>query len=82
VTPDAVSGRRTKQLLTEAILNNDFMKHLDFSQIQQIVDAMHSVDYSKGSVIIKERDVGTHVFVIEGINYTVRLSSLTAGKRR
>jgi len=63
--------RRTKQLLIEAILNNDFMKHLDFTQIQQIVDAMHLVDYSKGSVIIRERDVGTHVYVIEGtMNYT------------
>jgi len=46
------------------------MKHLDVSQIQQIVDAMHSVDYSKGSVIIKERDVGTHVYVIEGTSQT------------
>lgn len=53
--------------MTEAILSNDFMKHLDLAQIQQIVDAMHSVDYIKSSVIIKERDVGTHVFVIEGI---------------
>jgi len=62
-----VTRYRTKQLLTEAILSNDFMKHLDYTQIQQIVDAMHAVDYAKGSVIIKERDVGTHVFVIEGI---------------
>ena len=57
-------------MLTEAILNNDFMKNLDLTQIQQIVDAMHSVDYSKGSVIIKEHDVGTHVYVIEGIVHT------------
>jgi len=47
-------------------LSNDFMKHLDYTQIQHIVDAMHAVDYGKGSVVIKERDVGTHVFVIEG----------------
>jgi len=46
------------------------MKHLDLSQIQQIVDAMHSVDYAKGSIIIKERDVGTHVYVVEGIILT------------
>jgi len=52
--------------LTEAILGNDFMKHLDLAQIRQVVDAMHSVDYTSGSVIIKERDVGTHVYVIEG----------------
>ena len=57
---------RTKQLLTEAILSNDFMKHLDYAQIQQIVEAMHAVDYAKDSVVIKERDIGTHVFVIEG----------------
>ena len=43
------------------------MKHLDVTQIQQIVDAMHSVDYCKGSVIVTERDVGTHVYAIEGI---------------
>ena len=57
---------RTKQLLTDAILGNDFMKHLDVTQIQQVVDAMHSVEYGKDSVIIRERDVGTHVYVIEG----------------
>ena len=63
--------------MTEAILSNDFMKHLDYSQTQQIVDAMHSVDYVKGSVIIKERDVGTHVFVIEGNHTPAVINPLT-----
>jgi len=67
----SVMTHRTKTLLMDAILNNEFMKHLDLSQMKQIVDAMHSVDYSKGSVVIRERDIGTHVYVIEGTSYSV-----------
>jgi len=57
---------RSKELIKEAILDNDFMKNLELSQIQEIVDCMYPVDYGKDACIIKEGDVGSLVFVMEG----------------
>ncbi|XP_040922734.1 cGMP-dependent protein kinase 1 isoform X1 [Toxotes jaculatrix] len=56
---------RSKELIKDAILDNDFMKNLELSQIQEIVDCMYPVDYGKDSCIIKEGDVGSLVFVME-----------------
>lgn len=42
------------------------MKNLELSQIQEIVDCMYPVDYGKDSCIIKEGDVGSLVYVMEG----------------
>ncbi len=42
------------------------MKNLEMSQIQEIVDCMYPVDYEKNSCIIKEGDVGSLVYVMEG----------------
>lgn len=42
------------------------MKNLEISQIQEIVDCMYPVDNGKDSCIIKEGDVGSLVFVMEG----------------
>ena len=47
-------------------MDNDFMKNLESAQIKEIVDCMHPVEYAKGSLIIKEGDVGSSVFVMEG----------------
>ncbi|XP_042623002.1 cGMP-dependent protein kinase 1-like isoform X2 [Cyprinus carpio] len=57
---------RSKELIKEAILDNDFMKNLELSQIQEIVDCMYPVEYDKDSCIIKEGDVGSLVYVMEG----------------
>ncbi|XP_056101911.1 cGMP-dependent protein kinase 1 isoform X2 [Rhinichthys klamathensis goyatoka] len=56
---------RSKELIKEAILENDFMKNLELSQIQEIVDCMYPVEYDKESCIIKEGDVGSLVYVME-----------------
>ncbi|MEQ2203201.1 hypothetical protein XENOCAPTIV_026591, partial [Xenoophorus captivus] len=56
----------SKELIKDAILDNDFMKNLELSQIQEIVDCMYPVDYGKDACIIKEGDVGSLVFVMEG----------------
>ncbi|MED6262513.1 cGMP-dependent protein kinase 1 [Ataeniobius toweri] len=58
--------RGSKELIKDAILDNDFMKNLELSQIQEIVDCMYPVDYGKDACIIKEGDVGSLVFVMEG----------------
>uniref|UniRef100_A0A4X2JVT9 Cyclic nucleotide-binding domain-containing protein n=1 Tax=Vombatus ursinus TaxID=29139 RepID=A0A4X2JVT9_VOMUR len=57
---------QSKDLIKEAILDNDFMKNLELSQIQEIVDCMYPVEYGKDSCIIKEGDVGSLVYVMEG----------------
>ncbi|KAK6482012.1 cGMP-dependent protein kinase 1-like isoform X1 [Huso huso] len=56
---------QSKELIKEAILDNDFMKNLELSQIQEIVDCMYPVEYGNDSCIIKEGDVGSLVYVME-----------------
>lgn len=63
----SLSLPRSKDLIKEAILDNDFMKNLELSQIQEIVDCMYPVEYGKDSCIIKEGDVGSLVYVMEGM---------------
>ncbi|XP_055031693.1 cGMP-dependent protein kinase 1 isoform X1 [Misgurnus anguillicaudatus] len=56
---------QSKELIKEAILDNDFMKNLELSQIQEIVDCMYPVEYDQESCIIREGDVGSLVYVME-----------------
>jgi cGMP-dependent protein kinase len=57
---------RSRELIKAAILDNDFMKNLEMTQIREIVDCMYPVEYIAGSLIIKEGDVGSIVYVMEG----------------
>ncbi|KAK3528760.1 hypothetical protein QTP70_011191 [Hemibagrus guttatus] len=70
----------SKELIKEAILDNDFMKNLELSQIQEIVDCMYPVEYDKESCIIKEGDVGSLVYVMEDLD--AFFHSLTFRKHR
>eukprot|EP00057_Strongylocentrotus_purpuratus_P024325 XP_011678799.1 PREDICTED: cGMP-dependent protein kinase 1-like [Strongylocentrotus purpuratus] len=54
-----------RECIKSAILDNEIMKNLESSQIQEIVDCMYPVEYSKSSCIIKEGDVGSLVYVME-----------------
>lgn len=56
----------SKELIKSAILDNDFMKNLEIGQIREIVDCMYPVDQKKDAIIIKEGDVGSLVYVMEG----------------
>ncbi len=47
-------------------MDNDFMKNLEPAQIKEIVDCMYPMEYVRGSLIIKEGDVGSIVYVMEG----------------
>ncbi|XP_070544336.1 cGMP-dependent protein kinase 1-like isoform X5 [Ptychodera flava] len=60
-----VKSRSAKECIKMAILDNDFMKNLELSQIQEIVEIMYPVEHPKDSCIIKEGDVGSLVYVIE-----------------
>uniref|UniRef100_A0A8C7L1D1 cGMP-dependent protein kinase n=1 Tax=Oncorhynchus kisutch TaxID=8019 RepID=A0A8C7L1D1_ONCKI len=75
----------SKDLIKEAILDNDFMKNLELSQIQEIVDCMYPVEYGKDSCIIKEGDVGSLVYVMEDgrvevTKESVKLCTMGPGK--
>ncbi|XP_025155558.1 cGMP-dependent protein kinase, isozyme 2 forms cD4/T1/T3A/T3B isoform X3 [Harpegnathos saltator] len=77
--------QRSRELIKAAILDNDFMKNLERTQIREIVDCMHPVTFPAGSVIIKEGDVGSTVFVMEEGKVKVSrdgkyLSTLAPGK--
>jgi cGMP-dependent protein kinase len=75
----------SRELIKAAILDNDFMKNLEMTQIREIVDCMYPEAYKAGSIIIKEGDVGSIVYVLEeGCVEVSRdgkfLSTLTPGK--
>lgn len=55
----------SRDLIKQAILDNDFMKNLEMGQIREIVDCMYPVEYKQDSLIIKEGDVGSLVYVME-----------------
>lgn len=63
---DSFFLRRSRDLIKAAILDNDFMKNLELTQIREIVDCMYPVTFSAGSTIIREGDVGSIVYVMEG----------------
>lgn len=78
-------NERSRELIKAAILDNDFMKNLEMTQIREIVDCMYPVQYAAGSLIIKEGDVGSIVYVMEEGRVEVSrenkyLSTLAPGK--
>ncbi|XP_040217999.1 cGMP-dependent protein kinase 1 isoform X2 [Rana temporaria] len=80
-----IKSDRSKELIKEAILDNDFMKNLEISQIQEIVDCMYPVEYGTDSCIIKEGDVGSLVYVMEDgkvevTKESVKLCTMGPGK--
>lgn len=76
---------RSRELIKAAILDNDFMKNLEMTQILEIVDCMYPVEYAAGSLIITEGDVGSIVYVMEEGRVEVSrenkyLSTIAGGK--
>lgn len=58
-------SQQTKQLIKQAIYDNDFLKNLNHSQVEEITLCMFPVSHAKNSIIIKEGDVGSVVYVME-----------------
>ena len=58
--------RRLADLIRTAILNNEFMQHLDSAQVDAIVECMVEVKCYKDDLIIKEGDEGVRVYVLSG----------------
>lgn len=53
----------SKQLIKEAIMDNDFLKNIDASQVRELVESMYSLTVTKGEFVIREGEVGAHLYV-------------------
>ncbi|XP_066954961.1 cGMP-dependent protein kinase 1 isoform X2 [Macrobrachium rosenbergii] len=58
-------SEESKELLRQAILENDFLKNLEMGQVKEIVECMYSVEYAAGALIIKEGDIGSILYIME-----------------
>lgn len=47
-------------------MDNDFMKHLDSGQIAEIVESMCPLRCARMSWIVREGEIGSVVYVLEG----------------
>ncbi|KAK5640118.1 hypothetical protein RI129_010929 [Pyrocoelia pectoralis] len=54
---------RSKQLIKDAIMDNNFLKHLDSLQVREIVDSMYFRKYEAGAYVIREGEAGAHLYV-------------------
>lgn len=53
-----VSPRRSKQLIKDALMDNDFLKNLSTNQVREIVDYMEIKKVPTGAYVIREGDSG------------------------
>lgn len=70
---------RSKQLIKAAIMDNDFLKNLDLSQVRELVESMYPKECIKGSYVIREGEAGKD-FICKTettsdlvVNHTMRL---------
>jgi len=63
--PEFKKEKKSRDLIKSAIMDNDFMKNFEATQVTEIVDCMYPIEYAKGALIIKEGDVGSIVYVME-----------------
>uniref|UniRef100_A0A914XKX9 cGMP-dependent protein kinase n=1 Tax=Plectus sambesii TaxID=2011161 RepID=A0A914XKX9_9BILA len=58
-------NQKSRELIKNALLANDFLRHLDLEQICEMVECMYNVDVAKNCLIIREGDDGSLVYVME-----------------
>ncbi|XP_068711115.1 cGMP-dependent protein kinase 1-like isoform X2 [Montipora capricornis] len=56
---------KSKELIKDAILDNDFLKKLEASQIREVVECMCEKKWKKDEYVIKEGDQGSDLYVLE-----------------
>lgn len=61
-----VCSCRSKQVIRDAIMDNNFLKNLDSIQVREIVDCMYEKRVKTGQYVIKEGDPGQHFYVAAG----------------
>lgn len=54
---------RSKQIIKDAIMDNDFLKNISSTQVRELVDSMWSLHVSEGQYVIREGEVGSHLYV-------------------
>lgn len=62
---------RSKQLIKDAIMDNDFLKNLDVGQVREMVDSMYQKDCIAGSFVIRENEAGAHLYVSAEGNFEI-----------
>ncbi|XP_022221505.2 cGMP-dependent protein kinase, isozyme 1 isoform X2 [Drosophila obscura] len=60
-----------KQQIKDAIMDNDFLKNIDASQVRELVDSMYSKSIAAGEFVIREGEVGAHLYVSAGGEFAV-----------
>ncbi|XP_037910317.1 cGMP-dependent protein kinase, isozyme 1 isoform X2 [Hermetia illucens] len=70
---------RSKQLIKDAIMDNDFLKNIDSSQVRELVESMYSLDVAKGEYVIREGEVGAHLYVSAEGEFEVMKSGKVLG---
>ncbi|GAA51110.1 cGMP-dependent protein kinase, isozyme 1 [Clonorchis sinensis] len=59
---------RSSHLIREAIENNEFLRHLDESQVEEIVKCMYKKHIAQGAYVIREGQTGDALYVVaEGV---------------
>ncbi|XP_011181149.2 cGMP-dependent protein kinase, isozyme 1 [Zeugodacus cucurbitae] len=53
----------SKQLIKDAIMDNDFLKNIDASQVRELVESMYPLSIAKGEFVVREGEVGAHLYV-------------------
>lgn len=51
---------RERSFIKQALLENDFLKNLDFSHLDTFIDTMYMKNYQTGEYIINEGDIGQY----------------------
>jgi len=54
---------RSRTVIKEAIMENDFLKNLSSGQVRELVDAMSEKTVPKGCYVIREGENGSHLYV-------------------
>jgi len=54
---------RSRTVIKEAIMENDFLKNLSAIQVRELVDAMSEKTVPKGCYVIREGENGSHLYV-------------------
>ncbi|XP_055376684.1 probable serine/threonine-protein kinase DDB_G0282963 [Condylostylus longicornis] len=76
---------RSKQLIKDAIMDNDFLKNIDSTQVRELVESMYNLDVANGEFVIREGDIGSHLYVsaeghFEVIKNDIVLGTMGPGK--
>lgn len=71
---------RSKQLIKDAILDNDFLKHLASSQIKELVESMYHKQIPRGEYVIREGASGAHLYISDEGEFEVIKDNVILGK--